>query len=116
MLVNQALLCAVVVALVVLAVANLNTVSQSDQQVSLEREEWSEDEPKVSFEGLDRDGDGELDEDELNTYGAPAAQKLADETDRGARMLEQMDEDDSGSVNEQEFEDANSRDGANSWN
>ncbi|MFN2361618.1 MAG: EF-hand domain-containing protein [Marinobacter sp.] len=58
------------------------------------------------FDELDRNKDGELDEDELNRFGATAAGSSGNQGDKdhGKRMMKQYDRDDDGSVTKEEFD------------
>ena len=57
-----------------------------------------------NFQDLDRNQDGNLDEEELNTFGSTAAgTDTGAESDRGARNLEFYDEDRNENVSEEEF-------------
>ncbi|MCL7945381.1 EF-hand domain-containing protein [Marinobacter sp. ATCH36] len=60
----------------------------------------------ADFDELDRNKDGELDEDELNRFGATAAGSSDNQgdKDRGERMMKQYDRDDDGSVTKEEFD------------
>jgi hypothetical protein len=57
------------------------------------------------FDQMDSNGDGQLDEDELNTYGSTAAGQGAGED--GESMMERYDTDGDGSVSEQELQQGN---------
>lgn len=72
----------------------------------------------VSFSELDRDGDGKLDEDELNRYGSTAAGNTQSrDTDQGEQMLEMYDRDNDGALTKEEIKAGNkSRAGMNSDN
>lgn len=73
--------------------------------------------PRDSFQNLDKDGDGELDEEELSAFGAPSAGPQAgadgEETDRGMRVLNMYDNNGDGVVTPDEFDDP--RDGQRQW-
>lgn len=60
------------------------------------------------FDELDRNQDGQLDEEELNVYGATAAggSQQQDDSDRGERMMNTLDQNDDGKVDEEEFNQA----------
>lgn len=57
-----------------------------------------------TFDDIDRNKDGKLDEDELNTWGATAAGKDDKDSDHGEKMLERYDRDDDGTLSEDEFD------------
>ncbi len=58
----------------------------------------------LSFDELDRDGDGKLDEDELNRYGSTAAgNPQGGDSDQGERMLELYDRDEDDALTEDEL-------------
>lgn len=71
--------------------------------------------PRDSFRELDKNGDGELDEDELSSFGAPAAgpEDGEPESDRGNRVLNMYDNDGDGVVTPNEFDDP--REGQRQW-
>lgn len=73
--------------------------------------------PRDSFQHLDKDGDGELDEDELSAFGAPSAGSQGGvegaESDRGMRVLNMYDNNGDGVVTPDEFDDP--RDGQRQW-
>jgi|25_taG_2_1085351.scaffolds.fasta_scaffold01062_5 Ca2+-binding EF-hand superfamily protein len=58
-----------------------------------------------NFDEMDRDGDGELTEEELNIYGSTAAgtTQSGSNQDRGERMLEKYDENNDGALSEDEY-------------
>lgn len=58
------------------------------------------------FDELDQNKDGQLDEDELNRYGATAAGGTDTEggKDQSERMLKMYDHDDDGSISKREME------------
>jgi hypothetical protein len=60
-----------------------------------------------SFDDLDRNQDGQLDEDELNTWGSTAAGSATGDQvdeDRGERMMQRYDRDGDGSVSQDEMD------------
>lgn len=59
-----------------------------------------------TFDELDRNQDGKLDEDELNTWGSTAAGPNDDQkgSERGERLMERYDRDGDGAVSEEELE------------
>lgn len=60
-----------------------------------------------TFEQLDQDRDGQLDQEELSAYGSTAAGQSTSGTepsDRGERLMEQLDEDRNGYVDEEELQ------------
>lgn len=62
----------------------------------------------LSFDELDRNGDGKLDEDELNRYGSTAAgNEQSRDTDQGEQMLERYDSDNDGALTEEELKSGN---------
>lgn len=60
----------------------------------------------MDFDELDQNKDGQLDEDELNRFGATAAGGTDTEGDKdqSERMLKMYDHDDDGSISKQEME------------
>lgn len=73
--------------------------------------------PRDSFQSLDKDGDGELGEEELNAFGAPESGPPPgideEESDRGRRVLNMYDNNGDGVVTPDEFDDP--RDGQRQW-
>lgn len=62
----------------------------------------------LSFDELDRNSDGKLDEDELNRYGSTAAGNAQSrDTDQGEQMLERYDSDNDGALTEEELKSGN---------
>lgn len=62
----------------------------------------------LSFNELDRDGDGKLNEEELNRYGSTAAGNTQNrDTDQGEQMLEMYDRDNDGALTEEEIKAGN---------
>lgn len=91
-------------------------VARTDESTMLLAQTTNESAPRDSFEQLDKDGDGELDEGELSNFGAPAAgPQVGDEpeSDRGQRVLNMLDHDGDGAVTPDEFE--NPQDGERQW-
>jgi hypothetical protein len=62
------------------------------------------DDPYKTFDQFDRDHNGLLDEDELNTYGDNEEGKPASYHPRGERVLQQLDTNDDGMVSKREFQ------------
>lgn len=60
---------------------------------------------QMDFDELDRDGDGQLSEEELNRYGATAAgQPQGDSSKRGEEMLNKYDQDNDDALSEEEYQ------------
>lgn len=58
-----------------------------------------------SFDELDQNQDGKLDEEELNVWGSTAAgADNQDDKDHGERMLQRYDRDDDGAISKDEME------------
>ncbi|MBS8241515.1 EF-hand domain-containing protein [Marinobacter lipolyticus] len=61
----------------------------------------------MEFDELDRDGDGKLNEDELNRYGSTAAGNQQNPPgDQGEQLLDMYDSDDDGELSKDELEQA----------
>lgn len=63
--------------------------------------------PAQSFDDLDRNQDGQLDEEELNVWGSTAAGSETDnqgDQDRGERMMQRYDHDGDGAISKDEMD------------
>ncbi|BES73575.1 hypothetical protein RE428_45930 [Marinobacter nanhaiticus D15-8W] len=92
-------------------------VAQADTAPLLLAQSDNASSPRDSFQHLDKDGDGELNEDELSAFGAPAAGSQGgvegEESDRGMRVLNMYDNNGDGVVTPDEFDDP--REGQRQW-
>lgn len=85
-----------------------STIGQSGSNVgdtSMDRERTAD--LQQIFEQLDQDGDGQLDQEELSSYGTTAAGQSTsgmEAGDRGERLMEQLDADRDGYVDEEELQ------------
>lgn len=85
--------------------SNAGTEAASQPSTTTSGEIASDNSPQgLNFEELDRDGDGKLDEDELNRYGSTAAGNTTRDTDQGEQMLDLYDRDNDDALTEEELE------------
>jgi len=81
--------------------ASTSRSTNADQASATNRDQSN----RQRFNDMDRNGDGRLDEEELNRYGSTAAGREQNEdSDRGERLLEMYDQNDDDELTHEELE------------